>query len=430
MPALKFRPWITILPITRKHRPRGRRGAVPNRPGMPTCRRRTRPPPISTPRWPPPRRTTRRGCRRFPRRPQRGGGGRPARGRPCRDRTRGAARPDLARRLPHAECGQRRALCRQGEKCPQAAFLLCAGQRAAAGPHPAHDRGHRVGRDHLDLDRNRGAAARSQSDQAVAAALQRAAARRQVVSLYPDHRRPLGAADPQASRRADAARAVFRAVRLRRRRQPHHHGAAARLSGALLHRRVFRKPHPALPALPDPPLLGALHRRDRFSRLYRAGARGQGFPVRPQPPGEAGTGGRDGKGLRPSSNSKPPRSTATASPRCRRSSRSRASIRAPWRKPTCSPSIRRAAIPASRCSSSAPGRTGATAPIFRARRNPSPRKRCWPRSWRSSTTTSRRRNSSCCRTPSRKASCWPTRSRSRPASRSKSPRPGAARRRN
>ena len=36
------------------------------------------------------------------------------------------------------------------------------------------------------------------------------------------------------------------------------------------------------------------------------------------------------------------------------------------RKPTCSPSIRRAAIPASRCSSSAPGRTGATAPISRA----------------------------------------------------------------
>ena len=31
------------------------------------------------------------------------------------------------------------------------------------------------------------------------------------------------------------------------------------------------------------------------------------------------------------------------------------------------------------------------------------RKRCWPRSWRSSTTTSRRRNSSCCRTRSRKA---------------------------
>ena len=95
--------------------------------------------------------------------------------------------------------------------------------------------------------------------------------------------RSLGAADPQASRRAVAARALFRAVRLGRRGQPHHHGAAARLPGALLHRCVFRKPHPALPALSDPALLGAVHRRDRFSRLYRTGARGHGFPVRPQP---------------------------------------------------------------------------------------------------------------------------------------------------
>ena len=58
-------------------------------------------------------------------------------------------------------------------------------------------------------DRDRGAAARGQSDQAAASALQRAAARRQVVSLYPDHRRPLGAADPQASRRADRGRAAI-----------------------------------------------------------------------------------------------------------------------------------------------------------------------------------------------------------------------------
>ena len=55
-----------------------------------------------------------------------------------------------------------------------------------------------------------------------------------------------------------AARAVFRAVRLGRRRQPHHHGAAARLPGALLHRRVSSKaaPGPACSirsaAAPDP----------------------------------------------------------------------------------------------------------------------------------------------------------------------------------
>ena len=50
-------------------------------------------------------------------------------------------------------------------------------------------------------DRDRGAAARSQFDQAAEAALQRAAARRQVVSLYPDHQGPPGAANLQASRR-------------------------------------------------------------------------------------------------------------------------------------------------------------------------------------------------------------------------------------
>src|SRR6058998_2595548 len=122
--------------------------------------------------------------------------------------------------------------------------------------------------------------------------------------------------------------------------------------------------------------------------------------------------------------------TATVSRRCRRSSRSRASIRAPCRKPTCSPSIRRADIPASRYSSFAPDRTGATAPIFRARKDRSPRKRCWPRSLRNFTTTNRRRNSSCCRTRSRNANSWPMRSRSRQASRWKSRHPNAARRKN
>src|SRR5947207_2132805 len=114
--------------------------------------------------------------------------------------------------------------------------------------------------------------------------------------------------------------------------------------------------------------------------------------------------------------------------RGRRSSRSRASIRARWKKPTCSPSIRRAAIPASKCSSSAPARTGATAPISPRPRSRSRRRKCWPRSSRNSTTTSRRRDSSCCHMRSRKARCWPMRSRSRPASRWKSRRRSAAKR--
>ncbi len=93
------------------------------------------------------------------------------------------------------------------------------------------------------------------------------------------------------------ARTIFRPVRIRRRRQPHHHGAAARLPDPLLHRRLLREPHPALPALPDPPLLGPLHPRDRLPRLYRAGARGERFPVRPQPCREAVARRRDGEGV-------------------------------------------------------------------------------------------------------------------------------------
>ncbi len=88
--------------------------------------------------------------------------------------------------------------------------------------------------------------------------------------------------------------------------------------------------------------------------------------------GEAGTGRRNGKGRgrarirNRGALPRPPRG-AVGDPVAARHQSAHA-----WRKPTCSPSTRRAAIPASRCSSSAPDRTGATAPIFRARRNPSP----------------------------------------------------------
>ena len=74
-----------------------------------------------------------------------------------------------------------------------------------------------------------------------------------------DHR---GAADPEASRRAQPQGRLFRAVRLRRRRQPHDQHAAARVPAALLLRQRLREPHAALPALPDQALLGALHGRD------------------------------------------------------------------------------------------------------------------------------------------------------------------------
>ena len=203
-----------------------------------------------------PTRTTRRGCPRRRRSPPRRSPKARSRSAMPRSRTRcGSRRPPPA----STACSMPRTTCSMSAR-PRTSASACPpmrGQRAAAGAHPAHDRGHRDRRDRLDHDRDRGAAAGSQPDQAAAAALQRAAARRQVVSLYPDHRRPLGAADPQASRRADPARALFRAVRLRRRGQPHHHGAAARVPDPLLHRRVLRKPHPAVPAVSDPPLLRA-----------------------------------------------------------------------------------------------------------------------------------------------------------------------------
>ena len=101
----------------------------------------------------------------------------------------GQAAAQRARRLPHDERGRRRALCRQGAQPEEARHQLCAGPL----PHQPHrPDGARDGDDGIRRHphRDRGAAARSQSYQALAAALQRAAARRQVVSLYPDHRRP------------------------------------------------------------------------------------------------------------------------------------------------------------------------------------------------------------------------------------------------
>ena len=75
-----------------------------------------------------------------------------------------------------------------------------------------------------------------------------------------------GAADPQASRRAQPQGRLLRPVRLGRRRQPHHQHAAARVPAALVLGQRLREPHAALPAAPDQALLGALHRRDRARR--------------------------------------------------------------------------------------------------------------------------------------------------------------------
>ena len=101
-------------------------------------------------------------------------------------------------------------------------------------PHRPDDRADRLHGVRLDRDRDRGAAARGQLHQADAAALQRADARRQVVSLHPGHARSRGPADHQASRRPQPEGRLFRPLRQRVGGQPHAERPAARLPAALL----------------------------------------------------------------------------------------------------------------------------------------------------------------------------------------------------
>ena len=176
-----------------------------------------------------------------------------------------------ARRLPDDERDRRRALCRQGAQPEEAGDEL----RARPRPFQPHHKDDRPDGEHgirHHAHRDRGAAARGQSDQAPQAALQRADARRQVVPLYPDHRRPRGAGHLQASRRALAQGRLFRPLRLRRRGRPHHQCAAARLPAQDLHRQRLREPDaaPPMPALPDQALFRPLHRRDRRRGLRAA----------------------------------------------------------------------------------------------------------------------------------------------------------------
>ena len=187
-----------------------------------------------------------------------------------------------AGRLPDDRGRGRGALCRQGA-LDQEAHRRLHGARTAAEPHRPHGRAnaldgvrhHRIGR--------RGAAARGQSHQAAEAPLQRDAARRQELPLYPDLHRTSGGAAHQAPRRALARGRLFRPVRQRGRGVPHPQRAAAGVPSAHLLGQFLRQPHPALPALSDQALLGALHGRDRARRLREAGLGGARFSLRPQP---------------------------------------------------------------------------------------------------------------------------------------------------
>ncbi len=301
----------------------------------------------------------------------------------------GQAAAQRARRLPHDECGRRRALCRQGAQPEEARHQLRAGPlpHQPHRPHGARDR-RRWSSSHPHRDRS--AAARSQPHQALAAALQRAAARRQVVSLHPAHRR--SRRRPASS--SIAARARARATISARSPRPARSGAPSiRCSGRSCSApartpstRAARGPACSTRSSAAP---GPAPARSRIDGLCRAGRRGEGFPVRPQPEGEDRDLRRRCSRPPKTSISSAPPSIATGWRRCRMSRATRASTRKRSRRPTSSPSTRKAARSASRCSSSAPARTGATAPI-----SPRPirrwrRRKCWARSSRSSTTTSR-----------------------------------------
>ena len=127
-------------------------------------------------------------------------------------------------------------------------------------------------------ERGRGAAARGQPDQAVPAAVQHRPARRQELHL-PAHR-PRVPADRQASRRQAAGAEYFGPFASA--------GAVNDTLNALLKaafplrscRDSIFAPHPALPAIPDQALLGALRRPGRRRDLQEDRRGGARVPLR------------------------------------------------------------------------------------------------------------------------------------------------------
>ena len=210
----------------------------------------------------------------------------------------------------------------------------------------------------------------------------------------------LGAADPQASRRAHAAGPLLRAVRFGRRGQPHHQRAAARVSAALLLGLVFREPARGRACCIRS---SAARRRARarstspiIAELVReanAFLSGRSQAVKDELAGEM--------------------DKASAALDFERAAIYRdrlAALSAIQSHQGINPrSVEEADVfavhqdggyTASKCSSSAPGRTGATAPISRKPTGRSRRTRCSAPSSRNSTTTSRRRGSILSRTSS------------------------------
>ena len=110
---------------------------------------------------------------------------------------------------------RRRALRRQGAGAEEPGDQLHPG-RAADQAAAADGLADPLDADRHHQHRGRGAAARGAADQALPAALQRAAARRQKLPLHPAARGPCFPAGPAPSRRAAPQGPILRAVRQRR----------------------------------------------------------------------------------------------------------------------------------------------------------------------------------------------------------------------
>ena len=181
--------------------------------------------------------------------------------------------------------GKARALQQPGDQLhPGRAAAEAAAADGLADPVDA-DRHHQY--------RGRGAAARGAADQALPAALQRPAARRQKLPLHPAARGSRFPARPASIAARGALKGQYYGPFASAGSVTQHaQRAAETVPAAELHRQLLRQPHAALPALPDPALLGALRRPDRRGRLCRAGRRRQGLPRRQvdQGPAEARSG--------------------------------------------------------------------------------------------------------------------------------------------
>ncbi len=215
----------------------------------------------------------------------------------------GAARP--ARRLSLLRRARRGALRRQGAQPEEARVqLLPQGPRRHA--HRPHGDAHRAAGNHGGAHRGRGAAAREQPDQDVEPEVQHPVPRRQELPLPEDHRHARCGAGHAGG--ALSARGLL--PRQRGPQAPLLRPVPRRLGGegndpadpegvppAHLRRHGLRQPLAALPAVPDPTLLGSVRRPGLAGRLRAGRAQRRALPARRAAAGDRRTAAAD-DGLR------------------------------------------------------------------------------------------------------------------------------------